>query len=71
MVIKGGSFEEVCKQLHALKNAFVKRFVRSVPIVLNRSYESAAPSEYKYIRKAKRYFQQTPFSKREVVYKLH
>ena len=23
MVIKGGSFEEVCKQLHALKNAFV------------------------------------------------
>lgn len=23
MVVKGGSFEEVCKQLHALKNAFV------------------------------------------------
>ena len=23
MVIKGGSFEEVCEQLHALKKAFV------------------------------------------------
>lgn len=37
MVIKGGSFEEVCKQLRALKKAFVEN---------NVSF-----SEYEHIRK--------------------
>ena len=38
MVIKGGSFDEVCKQLHALKKAFVANNVTL--------------SEYVHIRKA-------------------
>lgn len=38
MVIKGNSFDEVCKQLYALKNAF--------------AINNVSPSEYEHIRKA-------------------
>ena len=39
MIIKGGSFDEVCKQLHALKKAFVANNVSLSEKTLDKSVE--------------------------------